>query len=64
MSLESFQRVSQEGGPVALKSLTHNLMIMVKESKDYSVAVDGLPRQDLWCLDVEVPIFLTDTENL
>ena len=52
LSLESVQRAPQEGGQVALESLAHNLLMVVKESKYYSAVVDVLLHQDLWCLDV------------
>jgi len=53
LSLESVQRVPPEGGQVALERPAHNLLVVAKESKHYSAAVEGLPHQHLWCLDVE-----------
>jgi len=45
--------MSSGGRQVALESPAHNLVMVAKESKHYSVAVEGLPCQDLWCLDVQ-----------
>jgi len=53
LSLEPVQRASLEGGQVTLERPAHNLLMVEKESKNYSVAVEGLPLQDLWCLDTE-----------
>jgi len=38
---------------VALERSVDNLVMVAKESKLYSAAVEGLSNQDLWCLDVE-----------
>ena len=44
------------GRQVALESPAHNLLMVAKESKHFPDAVEGLPRQDLWCLDVEARV--------
>jgi len=38
---------------VALERPADNLVMVAKERKPYSAAVEGLPRQDLCCLDVD-----------
>ena len=53
LSLESAQRTTPEGRQVAVERPADNLVMVSKESKPYSAAVEGLSRQDLWCLDVE-----------